>query len=44
MCGSRGQGGFARAMLGSTSASLLHHTTLPLLIVPDVAPRMGPRC
>ena len=42
VCGSRGRGGFARAMLGSTSASLLHHTTLPLLIVPDVAPEDGP--
>ena len=36
VCGSRGQGGLARAMLGSTSSSLLHHATLPLLIVPDV--------
>ena len=42
VCGSRGRGGFARAMLGSTSASLLHHTTVPLLIVPDVAPADGP--
>ena len=42
VCGSRGRGGFARAMLGSTSASLLHHATVPLLIVPDVAPADGP--
>ena len=42
VCGSRGQGGLARAMLGSTSTSLLHHATLPLLIVPDVAPADGP--
>jgi nucleotide-binding universal stress UspA family protein len=42
VCGTRGQGGLARAMLGSTSASLLHHSTLPLLIVPDVEPADGP--
>ena len=34
-CGTRGRGAFARALLGSTSSSLLHHTDLPLLVVPD---------
>ena len=31
--GSRGHGGFASLMLGSTSRSLLHHTFAPVLIV-----------
>jgi nucleotide-binding universal stress UspA family protein len=35
VCGTRGRGGFARALLGSTSSSLLHNTDLPLLVVPD---------
>jgi nucleotide-binding universal stress UspA family protein len=35
ICGTRGRGAFARALLGSTSSSLLHHTDLPLLVVPD---------
>jgi nucleotide-binding universal stress UspA family protein len=35
ICGTRGRGGFARALLGSTSSSLLHHTDIPLLVVPD---------
>lgn len=35
ICGTRGRGAFARALLGSTSSSLLHHTDVPLLIVPD---------
>jgi nucleotide-binding universal stress UspA family protein len=35
ICGTRGRGAFARALLGSTSSSLLHHADLPLLIVPD---------
>jgi nucleotide-binding universal stress UspA family protein len=35
ICGTRGRGGFARALLGSTSSSLLHHTDMPLLVVPD---------
>jgi nucleotide-binding universal stress UspA family protein len=35
VCGTRGRGAFARALLGSTSTSLLHQTDLPLLIVPD---------
>jgi nucleotide-binding universal stress UspA family protein len=33
--GTRGRGAFTRALLGSTSTSLLHNTTLPLLLVPD---------
>jgi nucleotide-binding universal stress UspA family protein len=35
ICGTRGRGAFARALLGSTSSSLLHHTDVPLLVVPD---------
>jgi nucleotide-binding universal stress UspA family protein len=35
VCGTRGRGAFARALLGSTSFSLLHHTNVPLLVVPD---------
>lgn len=42
VCGSRGRGGLARALLGSTSMSLLHHATLPLLIVPDAELGDGP--
>jgi nucleotide-binding universal stress UspA family protein len=34
-CGTRGRGAFARALLGSTSSTLLHHTDVPLLVVPD---------
>jgi nucleotide-binding universal stress UspA family protein len=34
-CGTRGRGAFARALLGSTSSGLLHHTDVPLLVVPD---------
>jgi nucleotide-binding universal stress UspA family protein len=34
-CGTRGRGPFARALLGSTSSRLLHHTDVPLLVVPD---------
>ena len=34
-CGTRGRGAFARALLGSTSSRLLHHTNVPLLVVPD---------
>jgi nucleotide-binding universal stress UspA family protein len=33
--GTRGRGGLARALLGSTSTSLLHHADLPLLVVPS---------
>lgn len=35
ICGTRGRGGFARALLGSTSSRLVHHTDVPLLVVPD---------
>jgi nucleotide-binding universal stress UspA family protein len=35
VCGTRGRGAFTRALLGSTSSSLLHNTDVPLLIVPD---------
>jgi nucleotide-binding universal stress UspA family protein len=35
VCGTRGRGGFSRALLGSTSSSLLHHSDVPLLVVPD---------
>ena len=34
-CGTRGRGAFTRALLGSTSSRLLHHTDMPLLVVPD---------
>jgi nucleotide-binding universal stress UspA family protein len=33
--GTRGRGLFTRAILGSTSTSLLHNTDVPLLLVPD---------
>jgi len=43
ICGARGRGEIARAVLGSTSISLLHHAELPLIIVPDDAvPADGP--
>ena len=42
VCGTRGRGTFARALLGSTSSSLLHHTDVPLLIVPDGGALDGP--
>ena len=35
VCGSRGQGAVSRAVLGSTSTSLLHHAGRPVLVVPD---------
>jgi len=34
VCGSRGRGGVARSLLGSTSASVLSHSALPVLVVP----------
>jgi len=37
VCGARGRGEIARAVLGSTSISLLHHADLPLIVVPDDA-------
>ena len=33
-CGTRGQGTFSRATLGSTSTALLHHLDRPVLVVP----------
>ena len=41
VCGSRGQGGLARALLGSTSTALVHHTPLPVLVVPAGAAAPG---
>lgn len=35
VCGTRGRGGVARALLGSTSSSILRHADRPVLIVPD---------
>jgi nucleotide-binding universal stress UspA family protein len=35
VCGTRGRGAFTRALLGSTSSSLLHNSDVPLLLVPD---------
>jgi nucleotide-binding universal stress UspA family protein len=37
VCGSRGQGPFSRALLGSTSSSLLHHADRAVLVVPPGA-------
>jgi nucleotide-binding universal stress UspA family protein len=34
VCGSRGRGAMARSLLGSTSTSVLHHATRPVLVVP----------
>jgi nucleotide-binding universal stress UspA family protein len=34
VCGSRGRGGVARSLLGSTSTSVLHHAGRPVLVVP----------
>ena len=36
VCGARGRGAVARSLLGSTSTSLLHHSTRPVLVVPRV--------
>ena len=36
VCGSRGRGAVARSLLGSTSTSLLHHSTRPVLVVPQI--------
>ena len=43
VCGTRGQGGVGRALLGSTSSSLVHQADLPVLVVgtDDHAPQ-GP--
>jgi nucleotide-binding universal stress UspA family protein len=35
VCGTRGQGAFSRATLGSTSSGLVHHLDRPLLVVPE---------
>jgi nucleotide-binding universal stress UspA family protein len=37
VCGSRAQGGFSRAVLGSTSSSLVHHARRPVLVVPPAS-------
>jgi nucleotide-binding universal stress UspA family protein len=34
-CGTRGRGGFARSLLGSTASSVLHDAERPVLVVPD---------
>ena len=34
VCGTRGEGPFSRATLGSTSSALLHHAVRPVLVVP----------
>jgi nucleotide-binding universal stress UspA family protein len=37
VCGSRGRGAFSRALLGSTSSSLVHHADCAVLVVPPGA-------
>jgi nucleotide-binding universal stress UspA family protein len=39
VCGTRGRGTIGRALLGSTASSLVHHTRVPLLVVPADAAR-----
>ena len=41
VCGSRGRGGVARALLGSTSSALQHHADLPILVVPERLPDLS---
>ena len=43
VCGTRGAGAVGRVLVGSTASTLLHHTEIPLLVVPaDVASLDGP--
>jgi Universal stress protein family len=43
VCGSRGRGDIVRSLLGSTSTSVLHHATRPVLVVSaEAAAREGP--
>lgn len=35
VCGTRGQGGLSRAVVGSTSSALLQHAGRPVLVVPE---------
>jgi nucleotide-binding universal stress UspA family protein len=44
VCGSRGLGGIARSLLGSTSSSVLHHTVRPVLVVPAPPSRRRRPC
>jgi nucleotide-binding universal stress UspA family protein len=41
VCGSRGRGGLARSLLGSTSTSVLHQATRPVLVVPAASEAIG---
>jgi nucleotide-binding universal stress UspA family protein len=41
VCGTGGRGALSRTLLGSTSASLLHHAERPVLIAPGDAPAPG---
>ena len=36
VCGARGRGAVARSLMGSTSTSLVHHSTRPVLVVPQL--------